>query len=286
MRSIPRSVNCLDTGPSAWSGERAVIARMDRGASPNEAMPSATLWCAPTRTDGTGRADAGGGQIDNETVTMPDRAGDRRGAVVSVHVGRPRAVPTGRGAVMTAIGKHRVEGRVAVRGVNVDGDEQADRSVHGGPDKAVYAYALEEVRWWESELGRDLGEAAFGQNLTTLGVDVSGAVIGERWSVGSAVLEVAQPRLPCFKLRLRIGTPGFVKRFGQASRPGAYLRIVQEGELGAGDRIEVIGRPGHAVTSRMVSDAILRDQDLIPIVVRAHELPAELRSWLGDRLRS
>jgi MOSC domain-containing protein YiiM len=177
-----------------------------------------------------------------------------------------------------------VEGRVAVRGVNLDGDDQADRTVHGGPDKAVYAYALEEVNLWEAELGRDLGAAAFGQNLTTRDLDVSGAVIGERWSIGSVVLEVAQPRMPCFKLGLRIGNPGFVKRFAQASRPGAYLRIVEEGDLGASDPVEVISRPDHGVTSRMVFDAILQDPDLLPAAVRAHQLPEELREWMTDRI--
>lgn len=217
-------------------------------------------------------------------MTVSEPAFDGRAVVVSVHVGRPRTVPTRRAAVTTAIWKHLVEGRVAVRGVNVDGDDQADRSVHGGPDKAVYAYALEEVRAWESELGRDLGEAAFGQNLTSRGIDVSGALIGERWSIGSTVLEVAQPRLPCFKLGLRIGTPGFVRRFAAASRPGAYLRIVEEGDVGARDPIEVISRPDHGITSRMVSDAILGDHALMPVVVRAHQLPSELRSWMTDRL--
>src|SRR5690606_7307728 len=128
-----------------------------------------------------------------------------------------------------------VDGRVAVHGVNVVGDDQADRRVHGGPDKAVYAYAIEETRAWEAELGRDLGPAAFGENLPVEGLDVSGPVVGERWAIGSVVLEVVQPRLPCFKLGLRMGDPGFVKRFAAASRPGAYLRIVREGELGSGD---------------------------------------------------
>ncbi len=215
---------------------------------------------------------------------MSDRAPEADATVISVHVGRPRTVQTRREAVSTAIWKYPVEGRVAVRGVNLDGDDQADRSVHGGPDKAVYAYAVEEVRAWETELGRDLGEAAFGQNLTTQGIDVSGALIGERWLIGSTLLEVAQPRLPCFKLGIRIGNPGFVKRFAQASRPGAYLRIVTEGDIGAHDRIEVTDRPDHAITSRMVSDAILRDPTLIPVVVRAHQLPAELRTWMTDRI--
>jgi MOSC domain-containing protein YiiM len=201
-----------------------------------------------------------------------------------VHVGRPRTVPGARTAVTTAIWKSPVEGRVAVRGVNLVGDEQADRSVHGGPDKAVYAYALEEAQAWERELGRELGEAAFGQNLTTQGVEVSGAVIGERWRVGTALLEVAQPRQPCYKLGLRIGEPGFVRQFAHGGRPGAYLRIIEEGDLGAGDAIDIVHRPDHGITSRLVFDAILRDPSLIPLALRALELPSHLRAWLAQRI--
>lgn len=218
---------------------------------------------------------------DNRRVTV---SSDSAPCLVSVHVGRSRTVQGGRASVTTAIWKDPVAGRVAVRGVNLAGDEQADLAVHGGPDKAVYAYALEEALAWETELGRDLGEAAFGQNLTTRGVDVSGAVIGERWRVGARLLEVAQPRQPCSKLALRIGEAGFVKRFAQASRPGAYLRIIDEGDLGAGDLIEVVDRPDHGITSRMVFDAILRDSTLIPRVVKAHQLPSELRVWMAQRI--
>jgi MOSC domain-containing protein YiiM len=212
------------------------------------------------------------------------RANEYAGVLVSVHVGQSREVQTRREAVSTAIWKYPVPGRVAVRGVNLDGDDQADRSVHGGPDKAVYAYAEEEVQAWERELGRDLGEAAFGQNLTTRGIEVSDAVIGERWLIGTALLEVAQPRQPCFKLGIRMGEAGFVKRFALASRPGAYLRIVSEGEIGRGDRIEIVSRPDHGVTCRMVFDALLRDPNLLPVVVRAPQLPAGLRSWMLDRI--
>jgi MOSC domain-containing protein YiiM len=206
--------------------------------------------------------------------------------LVSVNVGRPRPVDTGRRTVQTAIWKAPVAGRVAVRGVNLAGDDQADRSVHGGPDKAVYAYAVEEIAVWERELGRKLGPAPFGENLTTEGLDVSGALVGERWHVGSTVLEVVQPRLPCFKLGLRMEDPSFVRRFGRASRPGAYLRIVEEGELGAGDAIEVdlASVPDHGVTVRLISDAILLDDGLIPQVLQAPQLLPELREWLKARI--
>lgn len=204
--------------------------------------------------------------------------------LLSVNVGTPRAVDTGRRVVETAIWKFPVEGRVKARGVNLEGDRQADLTVHGGPDKAVYAYAIEETRLWEEELGRELGPGAFGENLTTEGVDVSGALVGERWRVGTTLLEVVQPRLPCFKLGLKMGDPGFLRRFAQASRPGAYLRIVEEGELGAGDAIEIdlAGRPDHGVSVRLVSDAMLLDHSLIPRAEAAPQLLPTLREQMAE----
>lgn len=200
--------------------------------------------------------------------------------VLSVNVGRPRPVSTGRRTVETAIWKEPVEGAVRVRGVNLDGDMQADRSVHGGPDKAVYAYATEEIRDWETELGRQLGIAPFGENLTTEGIDVSGALVGQRWLIGTTLLEVAQPRLPCFKLAIRMDDPTFVRRFARASRPGAYLRIIEEGTLQAGDEITVTEQPDHGVTLRLVFDALLGDRQLIPEALHAPQLPDHLREWM------
>jgi MOSC domain-containing protein YiiM len=204
--------------------------------------------------------------------------------LVSVNVGCPKDVDTGRRVVSTAIWKTPTAGRVAVRGVNLAGDEQADLSVHGGPDKAVYAYAIEETRAWEAEVGRELGAGAMGENLTTAGVDVSGAVIGERWRVGSTLLEVVQPRFPCFKLGVRMDDPTFVRTFAHGSRPGTYLRIVEEGDLGAGDAVAVAvdSRPDHGVTSRLVFDAILVDHDLIPRALRAPQLIPSLREWMDE----
>ncbi len=205
------------------------------------------------------------------------------GRVESVNVGEPRAVEVNGHTIRTAIWKSPVEGRVPVEGVNLRGDDQADRSVHGGPDKAVYAYAAEETGLWEAELGEPLGPGAFGENLTVRGLPVSEAVIGERWEVGSALLEIAQPRLPCFKLGLRMGDPRFVKRFAAAGRPGAYLRVVREGHIGAGDPIQVVSRPEHGVTSVLVSRALLGDPRLQRSALEAAELPADLRAWLRER---
>jgi MOSC domain-containing protein YiiM len=205
------------------------------------------------------------------------------GVVEAVNVGAPRPVEVDGHTVWTAIWKSPVEGRVPLRGVNLRGDDQADRSVHGGPDKAVYAYGAEDTEWWERELGRPLGPGAFGENLSVRGLPVSEAVIGERWAVGSTLLEVAQPRLPCFKLGLRMGDPRFLKRFAAAARPGAYFRVIREGEIGAGDTIEVTARPEHGVTSAVVSRAILGEPSLLAAAAQASELPDELREWMRER---
>jgi MOSC domain-containing protein YiiM len=205
------------------------------------------------------------------------------GTVEAVNVGVPRAVEVDGHTVWTAIWKSPVQGRVPLRGVNLRGDDQADRTVHGGPDKAVYAYGAEDTEWWEAELGASLGPGAFGENLTVRGIPVSAAVIGERWAVGSALLEVAQPRLPCFKLGLRMGDPRFLKRFAAAGRPGAYLRVVREGDIGAADAIEVVTRPAHGVTSALVSRAILREPQLLGAALQAPELPGDLRAWMRER---
>jgi MOSC domain-containing protein YiiM len=201
--------------------------------------------------------------------------------LVSVNVGRPQQVSVRRGRpVMSAIGKAPVAGRIRVEGVNLAGDDQADRRVHGGPDKAVYAYASEDAAWWAGELGREIVPGMFGENLTTGGVDVSGAVVGEHWRIGTVELEVCQPRIPCFKLGLRFGDPLMVRRFGEAARPGAYLRIVREGELVAGDEIKVLGRPEHGVTVALVSRAILLDESLRARAGSAPELAEGLAKYL------
>ena len=206
------------------------------------------------------------------------------GSLLSVNVGRPQPIGTRRGRpVASAIGKLPVAGRVRVEGVNLAGDDQADRIAHGGPDKAVYAYAREDADWWAGELGREIPHGMFGENLTTDGVDCTGAVIGERWRVGSTLLEVCQPRIPCFKLGVRFDEPQMLKRFALASRPGAYLRIVEEGELGAGDAVEVVARPDHGVTVRLVSDALLLDETLLARTLAAPQLPARLRDWIAQR---
>ncbi|MDO9357258.1 MAG: MOSC domain-containing protein [Solirubrobacteraceae bacterium] len=205
--------------------------------------------------------------------------------VRSLNVGVPKVIGQQRGApVLSAIHKEPVDHRLPVRGVNIDGDDQADRTVHGGPDKAVYAYAAEDSAWWAEHLGREVGDGMFGENLTTEGIDCTGAVIGERWRFGSLLLEVCQPRLPCFKLGLHFGDPKMLKAFTQASRPGVYLRILEEGDIGAGDEVEVVDRPDHGVTIGVVSDAILKDITLGRAALRAPQLAENLIEWLEPRV--
>src|SRR5262245_60737167 len=126
------------------------------------------------------------------------------GKVLSVNVGTPREFEFNSRPARSAIWKTPVAGRVAVRGVNLAGDDQADRKAHGGPDKAVYAYAVEDVRWWEQQIGRSLAHGEFGENLTIEGIDANDALVGERWQVGNTMLEVSEPRIPCWRLGVRM----------------------------------------------------------------------------------
>ena len=201
------------------------------------------------------------------------------GVVVSVNVGTPREVPWRGRTVRTAIWKHPVAGRVKVRGVNVDGDDQGDREVHGGVDKALYSYAAEDYGWWGAELGQELAPGTFGDNLTVRGIDVSGAEVGERWRVGGTLLEVSQPRIPCFKLGIRMGSQRFPRRFAAAGRPGAYLRILAEGEVAAGDPVEVVHRPGHGLTVAEVSRIYHDDHAGAARLLQVPELAGTWRRW-------
>ena len=198
-------------------------------------------------------------------------SGGEKPRVVSLNVGAVRHVEWQGREVSTGIWKSPVDGRLDLRGVNFAGDDQADRTVHGGPDKAVYAYAREDYDYWRGE-GMNAHDAMFGENLTTEGIDLTACIVGERWAVGSTTLEVAQPRLPCYKLGIRVGDATFLRRFLAAQRVGAYLRVIAEGDVGAGDAIDVISRPAHAVTLRDMVSALddgsravaLRDVERLP----------------------
>jgi len=206
------------------------------------------------------------------------------GRLLSVNVGTVRQIELAGQARTTAIWKLPVSGRVAVRGVNLAGDDQADRRAHGGPDKAVYAYAREDYAWWERQLDRALDPGMFGENLTTEGIDLTDALVGERWRVGSAVLQVTSPRVPCWKLGARMGDPRFPARFAAAGRPGAYLAILEQGALGAGDRIQVIHRPGHGVTVGLVAASYHRDHRLAASILAAPELAEAWRHWAEHQI--
>lgn len=161
--------------------------------------------------------------------------------VVSVNVGQPREVETPRGIVLTSIFKSPVSGRVAVRNHNLEGDRQADLRVHGGPNKAIYAYSSEHYSYWTKQLpDADLSFGKFGENLTIAGLTEEQAHIGDRYRIGTCVLRVTQPRMPCFKLALRFERADMIKLFWKSGLSGMYFAIAKEGELGAEDHIELV----------------------------------------------
>jgi len=169
--------------------------------------------------------------------------------IVSVNVGLPREVEWKGRRVTTGIFKSPVEGRVRARFLNLDGDRQADLSVHGGRDKAVYAYPEEHYEHWCRELpGVDLPPGSFGENLTTRGLTETQVRIGDSFRIGSALLRVTQPRMPCSKLGMKFARDDMVKRFLESERSGFYLAVVEEGEVAAGDTIELVERVPHEVT--------------------------------------
>ncbi|MEV0585972.1 MOSC domain-containing protein [Nonomuraea sp. NPDC050310] len=168
--------------------------------------------------------------------------------LISVNVGSAVDAEWAGNLKRTAIDKRPVEGRVAVRTGGLAGDERADLANHGKPTQAVYAYAREDYDWWEGEMARTLRDGQFGENLTTAGLDVNGAMLGERWRIGTAVVEVTAPRVPCVVFRNWLDERGWVKRFTAAGRPGAYLSVIEEGDLGVGDTVEIVHRPGNSVT--------------------------------------
>lgn len=196
--------------------------------------------------------------------------------VLSVNVGRPREAgwaTIGR----TSIEKTAVEGLVAVGALGLEGDEVSNRKYHGGPDQAVYAFAVEDLRWWARELGRDVPPGTFGENLTTEGIDVNEAEIGERWRIGTALLEVRSVRTPCNEFKRWMGRSGYddrawVRRFARVGRPGPYLRVLEEGELRAGDPLEVVHRPGHGVTVSTLYRAVSTDRTLLSRLLEVPDL--------------
>jgi MOSC domain-containing protein YiiM len=221
--------------------------------------------------------------------------GLHRGELVSINLAQViQTPPPVRGRVdakptRTGIDKRPAQGPVSVRRLGVAGDTICDTVHHGGADQAVYAYAEEDADWWQRKMAGELSFAlrpgAFGENLTTRGIDVTGAVIGERWRIGSTILQVSAPRIPCSTFAAFWRVDRLVKRFTQAGRPGAYLRVLTEGQLSAGDPITVLDRPAHGLTIEQTFRALTGDTSLAGLLVAAPELPAEARElaqrWLA-----
>jgi len=199
--------------------------------------------------------------------------------LLSVNLGRPKSVPyTDNPQGVTGIVKRPAEGPVrvsapgpkGVAGSGLAGDAVCHLRHHGGDDQAVYAVAREDLDDWERELGRTLGNGAFGENLTTTGLDVSGARIGERWRIGpQVVLEVTSGRIPCRTFQEHLGEKGWVRRFTAKAATGAYLRVIEPGEIRAGDGIEIVHVPEHEVTARMEFQATTTHRELLPRLLAA-----------------
>ncbi|QOC90776.1 MOSC domain-containing protein [Micromonospora craniellae] len=209
------------------------------------------------------------------------------GKVISVNLAVvTEAAWAGDASGRSGIDKRLAAGRVTVRTDGVVGDFIGERAHHGGPDQAVYAYATEDAQWWAAVLGRAVPPGHLGENLTTTGVDVTGAVIGEQWVIGSALLQVTKPRSPCRTFAGFWGVPDLIKRFTVRATPGAYLRVLREGTVGADDPVEVVHRPAHGVTIGEVFRALTLEPALLPRLLDADDLPESTREKMRRRLRT
>ncbi len=208
--------------------------------------------------------------------------------VVSVNVSKPKDVVHDGAVVSTGIFKEPVKGRLWVRKLGIEGDGQADLTAHGGPDQAVYAYPVEHYAYWEEQLGRDpLPFGQFGENLSITGIDEASARVGDTLKIGTAVLQVTQPRLPCYKLGIRMGAgKTFPKRFQKSGRVGFYLRVMKEGELAAGDRIERVDVPDSVTIAEFlkVYGSKRPSRRAISRVLAAPGLSHAWRTYLEDML--
>jgi MOSC domain-containing protein YiiM len=216
--------------------------------------------------------------------------------VLSVNLARPRPNPDNPG-LSTGIDKHPTGEAIDVRtpgpkhgglGSGLVGDAIGNRNSHGGDDQAVYAYAREDLDDWQVKLGRELTNGMFGENVTTAGLDVTGALIGERWKIGEdgLLLEVSRPRTPCRTFADWLSLQGWVKTFTAAAIPGAYFRVVQPGTLRTGDRIEVVERPDHGITIEMVFRAMTLEHELLPRILNAEALADDVKQVVTQRLRT
>jgi len=181
----------------------------------------------------------------------------------------------------TGIDKRPVERRILLADNHVEGDAVLDVKSHGGRDKAVYAYAREDGDWWESQLGIQIGNGRFGENLTTEGIDVTGALIGVRWRIGTALIEVCVPRIPCSVFAGFWQRPGLVKEFTEARRPGAYLRIIEEGIVGAGDEISIESRPTRAASIADAFAAKSGDRSQLELLASTSAFSPAWHEWIA-----
>jgi MOSC domain-containing protein YiiM len=204
--------------------------------------------------------------------------------VISVNTGRGRQAPYGGRTGRTAIDKRPRSGPVTIGRLGADADDQVDKQNHGGPDQAVYAYAREDLDWWAGQLGLKLRDGVFGENITSAGLDISGAVIGETWRLGSAVVQIASVRVPCGTFAGWMGQRGWVKRFALAGRPGAYLRVLEEGVVAAGDPIEVLSRPPDSVTVAGALRAFYGDAELMRRLLDAPGLDPKWHEMIASVL--
>lgn len=200
--------------------------------------------------------------------------------IISVNVGLPREVTWKGKIVSTGIFKQPVNERVMVRSLNLDGDGQADLTVHGGLDKAVYAYPFEHYDYWRGELPQtELPLGIFGENFTTTGLTEADVNIGDRFEIGTVKLIVTQPRMPCYKLGIRFGRPDLVKRFLASRRTGFYFRVLQEGEVGVGDTLELVSRDDNNITVADITQLYTHEQTNPDLLHRAAQLAALPESW-------
>jgi MOSC domain-containing protein YiiM len=192
----------------------------------------------------------------------------------SINVGMPVDAEWAGGLRRTAIAKTHVPGPVDVHYLGLAGDQVADTKDHGGIYQAVYAFAREDLDIWSTRLGRPLPNGMFGENLTTEGIDINEALVGEQWRIGSTVVQVASVRIPCVVFQNYLREAGYdsdkwIKRFTQEARPGPYLQVVREGQISVGDPIEVVRRPTHGVTVATMFRALTTDRDLLPSLLDA-----------------
>ena len=217
-------------------------------------------------------------KTDESGMFLRPSNGDMK--LISVNVGLPREVAVNGGSVRTGIFKHAVSGAVRVERLNLVGDRQADLSVHGGPNKAVYAYPEEHYDYWRRELAEDeLPWGMFGENLTTEGLHESSVFIGDRYRVGTAELAVTQPRSPCYKLGIRFGRPEMVKRFLRSGRSGFYFAVAQEGEVKAGDSIELLSREANSLPISDINKLYASEKNDREMLERAVQIKGLSESW-------